>query len=218
MKFPWISDRLFPSRSAKKPGRIFLIGHNKCGTRSFVRLLRSNGYKSIHFGRGRAARRIQANFTFSRPLLEGLDRFTGYADLEVCGEFYAYRLFPQLDLQYPGSTFVYNKRDVNAWIKSRLNHSLRRNGSYVDRYLNRMREAFNDPSLDIDDLRRHWKQAWNRHETDLERYFSGRNNYFAFDIGVPEEQAKLCSFLRRRGYCISGDALPHVGATQTSDG
>jgi len=146
-----------------------------------------------------------------------LDRFTGYADLEVCGEFYAYRLFPQLDLQYPGSTFVYNKRDVNAWIQSRLNHSLRVKGSYADRYLNRMRAAFNNPSLDIDDLRLHWKQAWKRHETDLERYFTGRNNYFAFDIGVPEEQAKLCSFLRSRGYSIEGDALPHVGATRASE-
>ena len=90
MMFRWIRDRLLPSTAEKKPGRNFLIGHNKCGTRPFVRLLRSNGYKSIHFDNGRAARRIQANFTFSRPLLEGLDRFTGYADLEVCGEFYDY--------------------------------------------------------------------------------------------------------------------------------
>ena len=165
MTFRWLRDRLLPSTSAKKPGRIFLIGHNKCGTRSFVRLLRSNGYKSIHFGNGRAARQIQANFTFSRPLLEGLDRFTGYAD----------------------------------------------------RYLHMMRAAFNNPSLDIDDLRRHWKQAWKRHETDLERNFTGRNNYFAFDIGVPEDQAKLCCFLRSRGYSIEGDALPHVGATRASE-
>ena len=97
---------------------------------------------------------------------------------------------------------------MNAWIKSRLNHSLRVKGSYADRYLNRMRAAFNNPSLDIDDLQRHWKQAWKRHETDLERYFTGRNNYFAFDIGAPEEQAKLCCFLRSRGYSIEGDALP----------
>ena len=32
-----------------KPGRIFLIGHNKCGTRSFHKLLRKNGYSSIHY-------------------------------------------------------------------------------------------------------------------------------------------------------------------------
>ena len=106
---------------------------------------------------------------------------------------------------------------MNAWIESRLNHSLRVKGSYADRYLNRMRAAFNNPSLDIDDLRRHWKQAWKRHETDLERYFTGRNNYFAFDIGVPEDQAKLCCFLRSRGYSIEGDALPHVGATRASE-
>ena len=77
--------------------------------------------------------------------------------------------------------------------------------------------AFNNPSLDIDDLRRHWKQAWKRHETDLERYFSGRINYFPFDIEASQEQAKLCSFLRSRDYSIEGDALPHVGATRASE-
>ena len=41
-----------------KPGRIFLIGHNKCGTRSFHKLLRKNGYSSIHYDKGRLARRI----------------------------------------------------------------------------------------------------------------------------------------------------------------
>ena len=84
------------------PGRIFLIGHNKCGTRSFHKLLRKNGYSSIHYDKGRLARRIQANFTFSKPLLDGVDDYCGYTDMELCGEFYAYRFFPLLDLQYPG--------------------------------------------------------------------------------------------------------------------
>ena len=55
------------------PGRIFLIGYNKCGTRSFYKLLRKNGYSSIHYDKGRLARRIKANFTFSKPLLDGVD-------------------------------------------------------------------------------------------------------------------------------------------------
>ena len=192
-----------------KPGRIFLIGHNKCGTRSFHKLLRKNGYSSIHYDKGRLARRIQANFTFSKPLLDGVDGYCGYTDMELCGEFYAYRLFPLLDLQYPGSCFIYNTRDVSRWVDSRMNH---RKGKYARAYLDRMRRAFDDPSLTLEDLRQHWEEAWQRHDLDLKRYFAGRSNFFAFNISMPSEQAALCRFLRRRGYRIRGKVLPHAGA------
>ncbi|WP_392350112.1 sulfotransferase [Parasynechococcus sp.] len=185
------------------------MGHNKCGTRSFHKLLRSNGYSSIHYDKGRLARRIQANFTFSRPLLDGIDEYIGYTDMELCGEFYAYRLFPLLDLQYPGSCFVYNTRDVNRWVESRLHH---RKGKYARTYLERMQQAFDDHSLTLDDLKRHWVDAWMRHDADLQRYFSGRTNFCRFDITVPDDQAALCRFLRRHGYRVKGNVLPHAGA------
>ena len=56
----------------------------------FYKLLRSNGYSSIHYDKGRLAKAIQTNFTFSRPLLEGVHKYIGYTDMELCGEFYAY--------------------------------------------------------------------------------------------------------------------------------
>ena len=43
---------------AEASRRIFLIGHNKCGTRSFNKLLNKNGYSSIHYDKGRLAKRI----------------------------------------------------------------------------------------------------------------------------------------------------------------
>ena len=197
-----------------KPGRIFLIGHNKCGTRSFHKLLRKNGYSSIHYDKGRLARRIKANFTFSRPLLDGVDGYCGYTDMELCGEFYAYRLFPLLDLQYPGSTFIYNKREVSRWVDSRMNHG---KGKYALKYLDRMRQAFEDSSLTLEDLSEHWEDAWQRHEQDLKRYFARRSNFFAFNISVPSEQAALCRFLRSRGYRIRDRVLPYVGARISPD-
>ena len=207
-RFQWWS----PFRGARPAGRVFLVGHNKCGTRSFHKLLRSNGYSSIHYDKGRLARRIQTNFTFSRPLLEGVDDVVGYTDMELCGEFYAYRLFPLLDLQYPGSSFVYNTRDVNRWVESRLHH---RNGKYARTYLKRMKTAFGDRTLTLDDLRQHWIEAWERHEADLNSYFAGRSNFFRFDISSPDEQAALCRFLRRQGYRIKGNVLPHAGARRS---
>jgi hypothetical protein len=52
-----------------------------------------NGYCSIHYDKVRLAKRIQANFIFSRPLLDGDDQCCGCSDMQLCGEFYAYRLF-----------------------------------------------------------------------------------------------------------------------------
>ena len=62
-------------------GRIFLIVHNKCGTRSFHKLLRKNVYSSIYYDIGRLACRIQANFTFSKPLLDGVNGYCGCMDM-----------------------------------------------------------------------------------------------------------------------------------------
>ena len=120
-----------------------------------------------------------------------------------------------MDLQYPGSCFVYNARDVNRWVESRLHH---RNGLYARTYLQRMQRAFKDLSLTLDDLRRHLVEAWMRHDADLQRYFSGRTNFFRFDITVAGDQAELCCFLPRNGYRIKGNVLLHAGARRAEAG
>ena len=70
-----------------------LISHNKCGMPSFHKLLHKTGYSSIQYDKGHLARRIQANFIFSKPLLDIVDECRGCADMEFCGECFAYWLF-----------------------------------------------------------------------------------------------------------------------------
>ena len=86
-----------------------------------------------------------------------MDGYCGYTDKEFCGEFYAYRLFPLLDLQYSGSCFIYNTRDVSRWVDPRINH---RNAKCARAYFDRMRRAYDDPSLSLEDLRQRWQEAW----------------------------------------------------------
>ena len=68
LAWPWTIGQTLRQQGnpirAKASRRIFLIGHNKCGTRSFNKLLNKNGYSSIHYDKGRLAKRIQANFIF----------------------------------------------------------------------------------------------------------------------------------------------------------
>ena len=128
-----------------------------------------------------------------------MDQYLGYADMELCGDFYAYRFFLLLDLQYLVPYFIFNTCDANRCIDSNLNH---RNGKYARTYLNRMQRFFEDPSLTVDDLRQHRVEAWQRHDADLRTYFAGRNNFFEFDITVSNEQAALCRLFAATG-------LPH---------
>ena len=114
--------------------------------RTVYKLLHKNGYSSIRYDKGCLARRIPANVIFSKPLLDGVDGYCGRMDMELCGEFYAYRLFPLLDLQYQGSCFNFNTRDVSCWVDARMNH---RKDKYARAYLDRMRRSHKDPSLTL---------------------------------------------------------------------
>ena len=67
-------------------------------------------------------------------------------------------------------------------------------------------------------FRRYWVEAWMRHGANLQRYFSGRTNFFRFDITVVGDQAALCHFFRRNGYRIKGNVLPHAGARRAQSG
>ena len=78
---------------------------------------------------------------------------------------------PLLDLQYPGSCFIYNTRDVHRWVDSRMNH---RNGKYARTYIKRMQRAFEDSSPTMDDLRIHWHEAWQRHDAFVRHYGRSR--------------------------------------------
>src|SRR5262245_6163956 len=105
--------------------RIFLIGFNKCGTTTIHRYFVANGIKSIHWYKGRLARRIFCNIARGDPLLTGYESFEAFTDMEYLdhhGAYHleAYKLFPYFAVQYPDSTFVLNIRDRESWIRSRL--------------------------------------------------------------------------------------------------
>ena len=61
--------------------RIFLIGFNKCGTTSFHDYFTANGIASVHWRANTLAMALHRNRAEGRPLLEGIDRWTAYTDI-----------------------------------------------------------------------------------------------------------------------------------------
>jgi hypothetical protein len=165
--------------------RVFVIGFNRCGTRTIHSYFKSNGYKSVHWDKGNLANAIFRNLMEAMPLLTGYEGFSVFSDMEhivpKVFAFEAYKLYPYFDVQYPGSVFILNTRDVDKWIKSRLDHG---SGGYAAKW----RTLFNVSNNEM--LIARWRQEWERHHDKVERYFSGsRSRFLKFNIesDVPEK-------------------------------
>jgi hypothetical protein len=170
-----------PGRGSTSQGKIFVVGFNKCATRTLHGYLAGNRIPAIHWDYGRLATTMVRNALAGRRLLHGYDhRYRAFSDMilltdRICVEGNAF--FRTLDRDYPGSRFIYNTRSLEDWIQSRIGH---RDGSYLRRYKSVLNT--DDDAVVID----HWKTVRSRFEHDLYSYFSGRDDLLVFDIAKDE--------------------------------
>ena len=91
-----------------------------------------------------------------------------------------------LDIQYPGSKFILNIRDVDNWILSRMNHG---KGKLLKRHLNYH-------NCDKDEIISIWKQIYFTHIKEVKNYFKNRNSdLLIFDI-EKDNVDKIIDFLK----------------------
>src|SRR5262245_17437716 len=63
---------------------IFIIGFNKTATTSLHTFFSRSGFPSVHWDRGRLARRMIENCLDDRPILDGYDReFRVFSDMQA---------------------------------------------------------------------------------------------------------------------------------------
>ena len=159
------------------PSRVFQIGFNKCGTRTVHRFLELNGFRAVHWDRGRLARRMYRNLTNGETLINGYDHFQTFSDMEhvTAGfAFEGYKLFPQLAQQFPDALFLLNTRDREDWLASRLSH---RDGAYAQQW-----KAFIGVSDDASVID-YWRSDWERHHERVTTFFAKRSvRFLTFDI------------------------------------
>ena len=197
--------------------KVFVIGHHKIATRSIHQLFKIDGYKSIHWKGGQIAETMLRNMRMSQPLLKGIDKASVYSDMEYVhddGEFfYGHRLFPILDLQYPGSIFIFNTRNLESWIKSQLAHKSKKSGLYIRRIRKGLRAMHPERKIKTEDVVKMWRRTWRQHENEVNQYFSDKSNLLRVNIESTESKQQLITSLRSYGYRLTSDDLPYVGAT-----
>lgn len=182
--------------------KIFDIGFNKCGTRTFHHMMIKAGYSCKHWDEGRIALDIKNAFDKKKlPLTqyEGIECFSDMAN-EIPGSFVlGYKYFQFLVESFPNSLFILTNRNVDDWITSRMNH-----GSLKKRYL----KEFNLESFE--DVERFWREDWANHRKNIRDYFESNkiaNRLFHLNIENPDLDG-LSKFLNQK---ITYEMWQHKG-------
>lgn len=178
----------FPqTRAPGTPLKIFQIGFNKCGTSTLDAFFAGNGLRCVHWADGVLAIHFMENLRSGRKVLDGeFANFDFYSDMFYLGPhslLEPYKFFDVIDLQYPGSKFILNFRDREAWIRSRERHF------DLEKRYRRL------TGLDAAGVRDYWREEWDLHMARVRSYFRGRpQDLLKFDIDS-DPPGKICDFL-----------------------
>jgi len=186
--------------------RIFQIGFNKAGTVSIHYFFTENGISSVHWDRGNISKTIHNNYLTGKPLLEGLEEYQAFTDMEHTLEgggfiYSAERYFKELDQAYPESLFILNFRDMESWIRSRLNHK--------DYLFDTMLQN----ALTKNEAIELWREEYKKHIDNVLSYFGDRENLLVLEIKEGNEHL-LGDFLERHGIPIKNKTLGHRHKTE----
>ena len=183
--------------------KIFGIGFHKTGTSSLARALRLLGYDAIQgdppckppYGDGGISliRMIEAG-RYRLPTIEKHDAFTDNP---------YFRIWREIDENYPGSRFILTVRDPKEWIRSCIRY-------YRYRQIYPMRawmfgEHANPASSDA--ARNTWLRAYREHNEAVRRHFRERpDDLLILDVTRRNSWPPLCKFLGRP---IPDTPFPH---------
>jgi hypothetical protein len=190
-------ERLFKKEknNAKYKKLIIVIGFNKTGTTSIHRLFQSSGFRSAHWDEGKLTRKMLENAINSKPIFQGYDdEFNVFSDLVFRNDSFWFEgntLFKQIDQYYENAFFIYNTRDMDAWLDSRCKHAEQvKEQTLLD--LHKKLLCTND----INKIKNHWKSVRLNYEQELKEYFALKSNFLNIDIKDKNFVNRLSTFIQ----------------------
>ncbi len=175
--------------------KVFFIGFNKCGTTSFHKFFKANGYLSAHssarvwptFRRRNIAQHWAKNVATGADPLRGMGFYrvfsgVSYANNKRVVEGNAY--FRELHRAHPEAYFVLNTRPMEAWIQSRRKH-------HAGRLLAQHAAARGVSEAEVPEL---WRSEREAFEAEVAGHFAGSQRFLTFDLASDDIET-LTGFL-----------------------
>lgn len=186
-------QRLAP-QTIINPIKVFQIGFSKCGTATIADFFNLNGIPAVHQDDGHLAVSMYRNAQNRSPLItQQYDKFLVYTDMERMGTIpqinIGVLLFKELDRQYPGSKFILNTRNKNAWLKSKSLHHLGTDTTLLERTASLL-------NISPSEVLAKWSREWDEHHAAVLEYFQDRpEDLLVFNI-ESDDPKKLVEFFK----------------------
>lgn len=176
---------------------IFIIGFNKCATLTIHTFFIKNNLKSLHWllddnktqiddiiinNKNKYNELIKNEHYSSVNLLDGIDAYDVFTDSEEIR-----KNFKLLEKIYPKAMFIFNIRDVNKWICSRLNHMEKTYTKYLNKVYNT--NYTNEEFIKI------WKNDWIEHYNNVINYFANKKDKLLIYDNDKDNFNKIINFL-----------------------
>jgi len=185
-----------PNRDPADIPFIFVIGFNKTATTSLHAFFERNGFPSVHWDRGRLARRMIQNCLDDRPILDGYDReFRVFSDMQAQSSrirIEANQYFRVLDRDYPGAYFIFNTRRLDKWLASRSADFVTPHGA-TNLELEMRRLNTTDPEEAV----QLWARERTAFEKEVRRYFRNNQRFLEIDIADPDLPQRISRLIGR---------------------
>ena len=204
----------------KSDKKIFVIGFNKCGTRSFTELFERSGIGCVHWDDNLLADYILKDIKESGTI--NLEKYypesNAFTDIiyvnKSCsdGNILIVEIFEIIDdiiRSYPDAYYIVNTRNVEDWLISRSKHQ---RGDFASIYKQFLFKKYNIEYTDYM-LTEYWRYIWYEYHYRLLQKFRNCNSikYLFYDI-EKSSITDLVKFLEP-DYLVKGQAFPAKGKT-----
>lgn len=196
--------------------RVFVVGFNKCGTTSLHYFFQACGFNSLQHDRGQLPLRMRDNVAAGRPVFRGYDEYDAFMEMNHLCEHtnvFGGKWFRLMAEQYPDAAFILNVRDVDNWVRSRMEWKrawtedappARELGRGPDRPCPDPADCWR--GLGIGEQYRRYYGFQNPHQTAMHMRAQWHSHVNAVRYGLPEDRllvfdierddpARLCEFL-----------------------
>ena len=204
----------------KSGKKIFVIGFNKCGTRSFTELFERSGIGCVHWDNNLLAGYILKDIKEIGAI--NLEKYypesNAFTDIIYINKSFndgnvliveIFEIIDDIIRSYPDAYYIINTRNVEDWLISRFNHE---RGDFASIYKQYLFKKYNIKYTDYM-LTEYWRYIWHRHHYRLLHKLKNSNNvkYIFYDI-EKSSISDLVKFLEP-DYQLKGKSFPKTGRT-----
>ena len=198
--------------------RIYVIGFNRCGTRSLTTAFKQAGIGCVHWDRNQLMLAILSDLRrHGRINLQthypGSNAFLDFIHVPEHGKNGDHILTEGTLLHQhlidsdPDAYFILNTRSVEGWLASRCRHL---NGSFLEIYRQHL-SRIKGRELNVDDVLLEWRCMWHKAHAEILSRFQREPHLRSLVFDIEHTPYNNLKQFLAEDYTLVGDALPRSG-------